>query len=182
MQFSIILLLVFVVVGLLLPQNYHVQKSIKINARAPVIKSLVEDFTQWYKWSPWQQIDPNIKFNIGEPSSGAGAYQSWEGKWGKGEMTISALSDNEVVFSVLFNQEHIITSKLLFSPHTKTVTWQIEGQATMPLISGYVAIFAENILGNIVTLGLNNLKTVAQLSDAQAIMESHDSQNRTSQD
>jgi hypothetical protein len=52
----------------------------------------------------------------------------------------------------------------------------------MPLISGYVAIFAENILGNIVTLGLNNLKTVAQLSDAQAIMESHDSQNRTSQD
>ena len=182
MQFSIILLLVFVVVGLLLPQNYHVQKSIKINARAPAIKSLVEDFTQWYKWSPWQQIDPNIKFNIGEPSSGAGAYQSWEGKWSKGEMTISALSDNEVVFSVLFNQEHIITSKLLFSPHTKTVTWQIEGQATMPLISGYVAIFAENILGNIVTLGLNNLKTVAQLSDAQAIMESHDSQNRTSQD
>nr|WP_301003346.1 SRPBCC family protein [Pseudoalteromonas sp.] len=173
--------MVFIVVGLLLPQSYHVQKSIKINARPPVIKSLVEDFTQWYKWSPWQQIDPNIKFNIGEPSSGVGAYQSWQGKWGYGEMTISSLSANEVAFNVLFNQEYIITSTLLFSPNTKTVTWHIEGQATVPLISGYVAILAESILGNITTLGLNNLKTVAQLSDAQTIMESHDNQNRTSQ-
>jgi len=172
--------LAFVVIGLLLPQHYHVQKSIKINARPAVIKSLVADFSHWYKWSPWQQIDPNVEFNIGEPSTGTGAYQSWRGKWGQGEMTISSLTANEIVFNVLFNQEHIITSKMQFNQQTKIVTWHIEGQATAPLISGYVAIFAENILGNIVTLGLNNLKTVAQLSDPQTIMESHDSQNRTS--
>lgn len=176
----VILSLTLAVIGLLLPQDYQVQKSIKINTTLPVFKSLVGDFSQWYKWSPWQQIDPEIEFNIGEPSSGTGAHQSWHGKWGHGEMTITSQQPNEVVFNVLFNQEHIITSRLQYNLQNNMVTWSIQGHTTFPLVSGYMAIFAENILDNTMTLGLNNLKTVAQLTDTEELIGTHDSQNDTS--
>ena len=97
-------------------------------------------------------------------------------------MTTTALSANKMVLNILFAQEHIIAAKVIFTQNAKTVTvtFQITGQATLPLVSGYVAVLSEHILSNAVSLGLNNLKTVAQLSDAQTIMENHGSQNRTS--
>jgi hypothetical protein len=168
-----------IVVGLLLSPNYSAQKSIKINANPHIIKSLVTDFSQWHKWSPWKKIDPSITFYLGKPSAGIGAHQSWQSKWGTGEMTITALSEKSMEFTILLAQEHIITGNILFIQNAKnvTVSLQINGQATTPLISGYVAILSERLLNNTLALGLNNLKTVAQLSDAQAVMASHSQQH-----
>lgn len=175
MQLIAILAIIFIVIGLLLPQTYRVQKTITINASEMVVKSLVSDFSQWYKWSPWQQIDPTIVFYQGKPSAGVGAYQTWDGKWGKGEMTITAISDEKMVFNILFAQEHIVNSQIAFVKNNTaiTVTWQIKGVATTPFISGYLAILTKNILSNAVSQGLINLKTVAQVSDAKAVMEFH---------
>jgi len=181
-QLLLVLLLLFIVIGLLLPQSYNVTKSININANTHIVKPLITDFSQWHKWSPWKKLDPSVELSLGEPSTGVGAHQSWQSKWGAGEMTTTALSANKMVLNILFAQEHIIAAKVIFTQNAKTVTvtFQITGQATLPLVSGYVAVLSEHILSNAVSLGLNNLKTVAQLSDAQTIMESHGSQNRTS--
>lgn len=161
--------------GLLLSPNYNAQKSIKINAHPDVIKSLVTDFSQWHKWSPWKKIDPSITFYLGKPNAGIGAHQSWQSKWGNGEMTITALSEKSMEFTVLLAQEHIVTGNIIFIENATnvTVTFQVNGQATTPLISGYIAILSEHLLNNSIALGLNNLKTVAQLSDAQAVITSH---------
>lgn len=174
-QLIAILAIIFIVIGLLLPQTYRVQKTITINASEMIVQPLVSDFSQWYKWSPWQQIDPTIIFYQGKPSTGVGAYQTWDGKWGTGEMTITAISDEKIVFNVLFAQEHIVNSQISFVKDEEaiTVTWQIKGVATTPFISGYLAILTKNILSNAVSQGLINLKTVAQVSDAKAVMEFH---------
>lgn len=170
-------------IGLTLPQSYSVSKTIEINASTDTIKRLVVDFNEWHKWSPWQQVDPSIQFTVSEPSAGIGAHQSWLGKWGFGEMTITELTNNKMVFNILLNEEDSVRGTFIFSEHPKSVSvaCHIEGQANTLLISGYMAIFSEYILNNTVTLGLNNLKTVAQLSDTKKVMENHDSQNSTSQ-
>lgn len=182
LQSLFLLLLVAVVIGLTLPQNYSVDKKIEINANTRTIKSLVTDFNQWHKWSPWQQVDPSIKFTVNEPSLGVGAHQSWVSKWGYGEMTITSISQNKMSFNMLLDDENIVQGTLAFIEENQSITviCHIEGQANTILISGYMAILSEYVLGNTVALGLNNLKTVAQLSDMQSIMESHDSQNSTS--
>jgi hypothetical protein len=177
----LLLLLVLALVGLILPQSYSVNKTIEINANLKVIKPLITDFSQWQKWSPWEKVDPSIHFTLGEPSSGLGAHQSWEGKWGYGEMIITSVSQNKVNFNILLNAEHIIRGTFNLSEQNGIVTLicNIKGQTTAPLISGYTAILSEYVLSNTVSLGLNNLQTVAQLSDPQRIMHSHDSQNST---
>nr|WP_211185124.1 SRPBCC family protein [Pseudoalteromonas arctica] len=176
-----LLLLVLALVGLILPQSYSVNKTIEINANLKVIKPLITDFSQWQKWSPWEKVDPSIRFTLGEPSSGLGAHQSWKGKWGYGEMIITSVSQNKVSFNILLNAEHIIRGTFNLSEQDGIVTLicNIKGQTTAPLISGYTAILSEYVLSNTVSLGLNNLQTVAQLSDPQRIMHSHDSQNST---
>ncbi|MEM5532006.1 SRPBCC family protein [Pseudoalteromonas arctica] len=177
----LLLLLVLALVGLILPQSYSVNKTIEINANLKVIKPLITDFSQWQKWSPWEKVDPSIRFTLGEPSSGLGAHQSWKGKWGYGEMIITSVSQNKVSFNILLNAEHIIRGTFNLSEQDGIVTLicNIKGQTTAPLISGYTAILSEYVLSNTVSLGLNNLQTVAQLSDPQRIMHSHDSQNST---
>jgi hypothetical protein len=177
----LLLLLVLALVGLILPQSYSVNKTIEINANLKVIKPLITDFSQWQKWSPWEKVDPSIRFTLGEPSSGLGAHQSWKGKWGYGEMIITSISQNKVSFNILLNAEHIIRGTFNLSEQNGIVTLicNIKGQTTAPLISGYTAILSEYVLSNTVSLGLNNLQTVAQLSDPQRIMHSHDSQNST---
>lgn len=179
----LLLLLVLVLIGLILPQSYNVNKTIEINANIDVVKPLVTDFSQWKKWSPWEKVDSSIRFTLGEPSSGLGAHQSWKSKWGYGEMIITSVSQNKVSFNILLNAEHIIRGTFRFSEQNGIVTLicNIKGQTTAPLISGYTAILSEYVLRNTVSLGLNNLQTVAQLSDPQRVIQSHDSQNSTSE-
>ncbi|WP_259399037.1 SRPBCC family protein, partial [Pseudoalteromonas sp. SG41-6] len=164
------------------PQNYSVDKKMVINADTRTIKLLVSDFDQWHKWSPWQQVDTSIRFSVNEPSAGVGAHQSWVSKWGYGEMTITSINKDKIAFNLLLDNEHIVQGTLEFAQANQVimVTCHIEGQATTLLISGYMAMFYKYILSNAVTLGLNNLKTVAQLYEPQATTDSHDSKNSTS--
>ena len=98
-------------------------------------------------------------------------------------MTITSVSHNKVNFNILLNAEHIITGTFTFIEQNNivTLTCAIQGQTTAPLISGYTAILSEYVLSNTVSLGLNNLQTIAQLSDPQRVEQSHDSQNSPSE-
>ncbi|XQF93100.1 SRPBCC family protein [Pseudoalteromonas espejiana] len=173
-----ILLLVLMLIGLTLPQNYSVNKSVLIDAKVATVKSLVADFSLWHLWSPWQKVDPTITFSIGEPSRGIGAHQSWQNDWGHGEMTITSLTNNQMTFNALLKNEHIIEGTITFTKENGfvKVACNIKGQTTTPLVSGYLSLFSEYVLSNTVALGLNNLQTVAQLRDEKTQLESYDSE------
>lgn len=173
----LLLVLVAILIGLTLPQNYSVNKNIQINANVATVKSLVSDFGLWHTWSPWGKVDPSITFIIGEPSSGIGAHQSWQSDWGDGEMTITSLSQNKMTFNALLKNEHIIEGEITFTQveGMVNVTCNINGQTNTPLISGYLSVFNEYVLSNTVLLGLNNLQTVAQLRDQKTQLDNNDS-------
>lgn len=173
----LLLVLVAMLIGLTLPQNYSVNKNIQINANVATVKSLVSDFSLWHTWSPWGKVDPSITFTLGEPSRGIGAHQSWQSDWGYGEMTITSLSQNKMTFNALLKNEHIIEGEITFTEveGVVNVTCNINGQTNTPLISGYLSIFSEYILSNTVSLGLNNLQTVAQLRDQKTQLDNDDS-------
>lgn len=163
----------------MLPQSYSANKTIQIDASAHTVKALISDFKQWSKWSPWEQVTPSIKFSISEPSKGPGAYQSWTSQWGHGEMTITAVTEDKITFNILLNEDNIVKGVILITQagESVNVVCHIEGQATSTLFSGYIAMFNEYILSNAVTLGLHNLKTVAQLSNAQKAINKSDGKN-----
>ena len=52
------LLVLFFVVGFLLPRDVRVERSVDIDASPQAVFTMVNDFQQFNRWQPWAQIDP----------------------------------------------------------------------------------------------------------------------------
>jgi hypothetical protein len=55
------LLIVLTIIGMLLPRNIRVEGSIAIARPASLIYATVNSFQLFPKWSPWQDLDPNMR-------------------------------------------------------------------------------------------------------------------------
>jgi hypothetical protein len=53
-------LIILAIIGLLLPRNIHVERSVSIARPASLIYATVNSFQLFSKWSPWQNLDPNM--------------------------------------------------------------------------------------------------------------------------
>lgn len=74
-------LAIFAIVAIasLKPGHFEVKREALINAPAERIFAVINDFSQWPKWSPWQDLDPNMRQSLSGPASGVGAVSAWEG-------------------------------------------------------------------------------------------------------
>ena len=58
------LLVAIMIIGLILPSQVHVERTITIDARPQKIYSFISDFKKWEQWSPWAKIDPDAEFSV----------------------------------------------------------------------------------------------------------------------
>ncbi|KKL68942.1 hypothetical protein LCGC14_2119970, partial [marine sediment metagenome] len=79
---------------------------------------------------------------------------------------------------------HIVAGEVVFSPQASDnlVTCTLYGEVTTPILGGYLALFSQYILQNTLRLGLNNLKTTAQLQTIPQSEKVDDDSNSPSQD
>jgi len=70
---------IFVIVGLFLPSDVHLERSIGINRPPSTVFALLNGFSTFSAWSPWSQRDPDTVFSYSGPLFGAGAHMSWRG-------------------------------------------------------------------------------------------------------
>ena len=63
------------VAGILLLRNIRVERSVSIERPASLIYATVNSLQLFYKWSPWQSLDPNMR----QTTQGArdGASRAW---------------------------------------------------------------------------------------------------------
>src|SRR5579863_8012263 len=97
------LLLVLAVIGLLLPRHVVVKRFVTINRPASLVFATVNSFVLFPKWSPWQDLDPNMLQSTEGPRDGVGAKVVWKGndKVGSGTQVITASSPDRSVASEL---------------------------------------------------------------------------------
>src|ERR1043166_300778 len=95
----VVVIAVLVVVVLLQPATYQVERSTTINAPAPVVFAQVNDFHNWNNWSPWAKLDPAMKQTFGGAPAGTGATYAWTGnkEVGEGRMTITDSHPSDLV-------------------------------------------------------------------------------------
>src|ERR1700677_78012 len=75
----IALLVVLAVIGLILPRHVPVTRSVTINRPASLVYATVNSFVLFPKWSPWQDLDPNMSQSTEGPRDGVGAKLIWKG-------------------------------------------------------------------------------------------------------
>jgi carbon monoxide dehydrogenase subunit G len=151
------------------PNSFRVERSTTIAAPPEKITALIDDFHQWNAWSPWAQLDPNMKTTYSGPTSGVGSVYEWEGnsKVGKGRMEILAVEPTKTTIKIDFLQpfEGRNTTDFVLEPQgTATrVNWIMNGP--IRFFPGKVmSVFTtmDKVIGPDFDKGLTNLKSAAE--------------------
>ena len=162
----VIILVAFIVVGLMLPTNYLVSRSIVIDAPLSKIHSNINNLEKWPTWSPWIENDPTLEVTVGDVSSGVGATQSWKGKDGEGSLLITASDPSKGVnYDLAFNQgQYKCKANFIYVPKNEgnEVIWEMSGNMDVPIIGGYFAARMDSWVGTEFEKGLNNLKNISE--------------------
>ncbi len=159
----IILIVTIAVIGLFLPAQYSVERSIVVDAAPEKVHQYVGNLKKWDEWAPWKEEDPSIHVTLGEKTSGVGASQSWVGDSGTGALTVTESSpESGIKYDLLFDggtYECTGTIKYYRMADGDTrVTWAMTGDMGKSLASGYFALLMDTMGGNMFEKGLKNLK------------------------
>src|ERR1700675_2487209 len=126
----VVVLIVLAIIGLLLPRNIHVERSVNIERPASLIYATVNSFQLFPQWSPWQELDPHMHQTTEGARDGVGAKLVWSGndKVGSGSDLITASTPNQsVATDVDFGKMGVAKSTILLVPHGSAprVTWTL---------------------------------------------------------
>jgi hypothetical protein len=150
-------------------QPYTVERVMTTSAPVDRVHGLVADFHEWTRWSPWEDIDPEMSRTYGGAESGVGARYSWEGnrKAGAGSMEIVGDDPERVDVDLRFTRPFRSESRMqmLFTPGgdgSTVVTWRLLGE-----VSGVARVFSmvrsmDSMVGPDFERGLERLKRVAE--------------------
>lgn len=159
-------LLLLLAVGIFLPSRAHVEREILIDAPAATVFALVNDFHQVAKWSPWQESDPNARFDIGGTRRGVGATLAWDGNIvGQGAQRITESIPYEKVVCELDlggPGSTTMTFTLREADAGTTVLWSFDASFGMNLVGRYAGLMLDSIIGGDYESGLRNLKSMAE--------------------
>ena len=160
------LVLLFVGVGFLLPSEYHVERSVVIDAEPAQVHRLVGDLERWPDWTPWVEIDPGIETVLGDVTTGVGANQTWSGDSGTGALTFTR-SDAEagIVYDLSFNEgQYQSVGAITYEPDAEgtKVTWEMDGDSGMNIIGRYFGLMMDSMVGPPFQDGLDKLKTTVE--------------------
>lgn len=168
---AIVALLAFV--GLQ-PDRFTVVRSTVIEAPPSAVYALVRDFRQWPKWSPWEDLDPDMERTFAGTQGEEGAVYAWSGDKavGKGTMKTLRLVNNqrmeiELLFIEPFPGDSLTSFVLEPTEGGTKVTWDMDADAggMMGKAMGLV-MDMDAIIGADYQKGLAKLGEVAKASSS----------------
>ncbi|MEZ4270948.1 MAG: SRPBCC family protein [Myxococcota bacterium] len=161
-----ILSMLFLIGGLMLPSAYRVERSIVVQADRAQIHQLVGDLDQWPQWTPWQETDPTVRTTVGDQSTGVGAHQSWVGKSGSGELTLTESSPQTgISYDMSFDGGAFqSTSSMRYEDAAEgvKVVWSLNGDNGYNILGRYFARMMDDMVGPYFEKGLAKLKNQAE--------------------
>lgn len=152
------------------PATFRYERSMVMNAPAAEIFAQVNELQKWAAWSPWDDLDPNMKMTFEGPAAGVGAVTRWDGnaQAGKGAMTITeSVPDQKVTYRLDFEKPFKSTalSDMTFEPQGSSgtlVKWSMYGDNTFPGKIISLFIDCEKMMAEQYDKGLTSLKAVVE--------------------
>lgn len=158
------LLLIITVVGLLLPSQVHVERSVTIKRSPEMVYHYVLDQNNWNTWSPWYELDTTAVYVKEGPDAAVGSKLSWNSKndeVGVGSMTIiEAVEPSLIKQELSFMEEGTAYGTFTFTPdgeNTK-MTWALDFETGYNPLLRIMGKFMDGMAGKHFESGLNKLK------------------------
>jgi hypothetical protein len=150
--------------------DFEVVRSETIAAPAARVHGLIDDFHEWRKWSPWEEVDPNLDREYSGAEKGVGARYAWKGnrKAGQGNMEITEDTPERVTVRLTFEKPWKATNRVDFELEPAgdaqtRVNWRMTGTN-----SGFSSVVVrlmggiDKMVGKDFEKGLAKLKAAAE--------------------
>jgi effector-binding domain-containing protein len=152
---------------LILPRHVLVKRSVEINRPASLVYATINSFVLFPKWSPWQDLDPNMSQTTEGPRDGVGAKLIWKGndKVGSGTQLITASTPDQSVASDLdFGEMGVAKSLITLTPdgNMTRATWTVDVDMGGNPVGHYVGLTMDGMLGKDFATGLGRLKGLVE--------------------
>jgi uncharacterized protein YndB with AHSA1/START domain len=158
---------VLVAGGWLLGSDFKVTRSQLVNAPPEKIYPLVADPRGWKQWSVWNQRDPAMAITYSGAPSGVGAVWEWRSATeGDGRMSFTRAEAPGLLGYELYFPDFGTTSRgelrLVPEGSAPRVSWTMEGNMGRNPLFGWIALFADGMVGKDFEAGLAGLKAAAE--------------------
>lgn len=170
----VVLAALLVGVGLMLPAKVHVQRALVLDATAPRVFALIDNFHGFNQWSPWAALDPTTQYEYSGPASGPGASMTWRSDnpdVGTGSQTIlSSDPDRQIRVRLQFGdmESAVATYDLAAEGSGTRVTWSFDQEFGYNIILRYFGLMFDRWIGADYEKGLARLKALAEKPDSTA--------------
>lgn len=179
------LIAVYIILCFAGPSSSKVERSGEINVPADKVREKTTDLRFFHDvWSPWTELDSNMKVNYtGEPGK-EGASMSWESDKndvGKGTMTYQHTRQDSVIYLMNFSgfESNIYFIVKALDGSKSTISWVLYGKT--PFLFRGMALFMnmDKKLGALFEKGLSKFKTAMESMPAETVTAHYDVQELT---
>lgn len=164
-----VIVVAFVVIVALQPEDYRVSRWTTIAAPASAVFPHVNELRKWNNWSPWAKLDPNAKNTFEGPSAGVGSVFAWAGnsQIGEGRMTITESKPNELVrFKLEFFKPMAGVCDTDFTFRTEggqtIATWTMSGKNNFIGKAMCLFVSMDKMVGGSFEQGLASIKSLVE--------------------
>lgn len=166
----LILVVIFVVLGLVAPKEYKVERTVLINAPKEVVFAHVQYWKNWMAWSPWAEMDSAMTSTYEGTDGETGAVYKWVGdpkKTGKGEMINTGVKSNEeIAYHLKFIEPWASESegymRVSDAEGGTQAAWGMYGKNPFPWNVFGLFMNMEKMIAPDFDKGLNNLKGICE--------------------
>lgn len=150
------------IVGLFLPKNTHVERTIFLNVEPAVVFDEVVDFENFVTWNPWSMKDPTIKQWFEGEKISVGSKYLWHGnkQVGKGYMEITHIEANESVdMDLNFGPSGSAKCGFILVPKDggTQLTWYFDSAMGNFPLKRIIGVLMDKFIGKDYSQGLENL-------------------------
>ena len=165
------IIVVVLVLALIAPKAYNVNRSIIINAPRQQVFDYIKYLRNMDHYSKWVMTDPNKRMTYTGTDGTEGFNAAWDSDMkqaGKGHQTIEKIVDGEridirVVFIKPFTgvaDTYIATQTI--SEDATSVKWNFDSKMAFPMNAMLLFMNMDKMLGKDMEISLNNLKQILE--------------------
>jgi hypothetical protein len=154
---------IFSLIGLFAPHKVVVAESVTINASAENVFEKINLWAHFKDWSPWNELDPNMKISYEGTDGTVGSVYKWEGndEVGTGTMTKTLVQPNSrIEYDLYFMKPWEAQNKGYLSieaqGNAQKVTWGFTADAPFP--KNVLMLFMKGYIASDFKKGLDKLK------------------------
>lgn len=162
------LIVLVVILMFVAPADFNVERSISINAPKSIIKEQVMYFEKSKDFSPWHDMDPDMKDWMEGEDGTIGAIYFWDGNddVGEGFQELMSVQENRVEIDVTFLRpfESVAHTYFQFEENDNSVevAWGFHSKFPRPFNIMGLFFNMEDAIGKDYEKGLANLKELAE--------------------